>query len=176
MTAPRRDGRDDDEFRAWCRRQPELHSVREGMALSDFDMVLHRYKTHQDKIGTRDIQCMMLLEYKRYAAPLPPSQRDTLGIFHQMFDRRMRKRVKSPMTGGMVLVNYYGVHVLRMSGGTPHTSEWIEWDRRRIDINKLFLLMRMDLSPFFPFRPITHRRHHRVGRDGYHRRLPCFDD
>ncbi len=165
MTAIRRDGCHQDEFRQWIQENPRLDSLRCGLVVTDCDLLLHKYKTHQDKIGSRAVQHMMWLEYKQFGAPLRPTQRDTLGMLHQVF-RTKNRTVKSPLNNCDVTLRFWGVHLLRMSGADPFDSKWLFWDKRKINLYDLEQLLRFDINPF-NLMPITDRRHHKQGNDGY---------
>jgi hypothetical protein len=165
MTMPRRDGFYQDGFRKWVQENPRLDSVRNGLVVTDFDLLFHKYKTHTDKISTRSVQHMMVVEYKRHGAKLPPTQRDTLGMFHQIF-RARRRVVKSPLTGCEVTLRFWGVHVLRFEGESPNDSKWMIWDKQKINLYDLEQLLRFEINPF-NLMPIADRRHHKLGSDGY---------
>ncbi len=40
-----------------------------------------------------------------------------------------------------------GGFLLRLSGADPTVSEWIEWNRKRIDYDRLISLLRFDVDP-----------------------------
>lgn len=158
MTAIRRDGKEQDEFREWLRRHPLLDSVRNGWVQTDCDLLIHKYKNGNDRLGQREVQCMMWIEYKQFGADLTKSQEDTLGQFHEMFNER-RRRVKSRAIGRRVTLWFFGVHLLRMSDATPDTSEWLEWNRKRITLEKLLGILNFNFHPF-TMEPLSVRRHH----------------
>ena len=158
MTMHRRDSCHQDEFRHWVQANPRLDSVRKGLVITDFDLLFHKYKSHIDRQGNRDVQHMMIVEYKRYCAKLPETQRDTLGMFHQIF-RTKTRMVKSVLTGKLVRLRFWGCHVLRMDGAGPEDSRHMIWDRTRINVYDLECILRFDIDPI-RLRPLEDRRHH----------------
>lgn len=164
MTTPRRDGNHADEFRRWVQANPRLDSTKAGLVATDCDLLLHKYKTHYDRCGDRTVQHMMWLEYKQFGAQLSPSQRDTLFMLHQALKTKTRK-VKSSITGDVVTLRFWGVHVLRMSGADPTESSIMFWNKRRINVYDLEQLLRFDINPI-TLKPMEDRRHHTVNGDG----------
>lgn len=144
-------------FDTWCRSQPLLHSVTEGVVCFDNDLIVHRYKF--DGTG-KEWQCLMFVEVKSFEADMGPSQRDTLGIWSQLMDNmRLANpgeigpcfRVWSTKKDGEVFLRSYGVHCLRFDRSTPDDSTWIEWDwKYRITREQVIGLMRFDLDPDDP--------------------------
>ena len=137
-----------------------------GWVQTDVDAFCHRYKTCVDRLGTRDLQVFMEIEWKTRGGKLTDSQADTYRKKHAMV-------VRSMMWHGQELKNF-GVTVVRISGTTPDDSEWIKWGRFisgqsygmnwfDISVEQLLKLMRFDMHPDSmtenPF-----RRHHKTKR------------
>src|SRR5215470_12279681 len=66
MTEPRHASYDETPFGAWVRRQPEIESRRTGLSVTDIDWCFHKFKTSVDRLGTREIQLMLMVELKTY--------------------------------------------------------------------------------------------------------------
>jgi len=156
-------------FSRWIRENPDLKSS-DGYSVSDQDYWIHKYKT--DNRG-RDLQLIMLVEIKTLGGQLTNAQRDTL----VMADQVMRNRRNTPtiehrhqagnglltarshLAGRVVQVRCFGVHVLRFSSLGPDDSEWMMWDKRKIDKDQLTKILRFDLDPD-TLRPLELRVHH----------------
>jgi hypothetical protein len=156
---------------AWCRQKGntgELPAYSEqcGIVQTDVDAFWHRYKTCVDKLGTRDLQVFMEIEWKTRGGNLTASQEDTYRKKHAMIMPRLKWQ-------GQDLVNF-GVTVVRISGETPDDCEWLKWGRfvrgaasgitwTDISVDQLLQLMRFDIHPDTmnndPF-----RRHHSTKR------------
>lgn len=157
----------DTDFMAWMRAHHLLpaNSADCGFVATDNDIVVHRYKTAVDGLGTREIQSIMDIETKTRNGMPTPSQLDTL------YKRDMFRGTKETPQGE--LVRYYGTYVLRMSGTTPENSDqlwWCHFSRResnrlliRVPISKKVLidLLRFDRHPDnLSTKPL--RRHHKT--------------
>lgn len=156
-------------FSRWIRRYPELASE-EGYGLADQDLVWHKFRIKQ----SRDFQLMMDIEVKTHGADLTLSQRDTLLIRHQLIANRYETPTKktrwqaghtvrwvfSAILGRKTWVRHFGVHVLRLENTAPNDSEWIEWDKKRIDEATLVSILKFDLDPD-TLQPMDYRSHHR---------------
>lgn len=163
-------------FKQWIRNEPELDSVQHGLVVMDCDQIVHRYKTHTDKLGTRDVQCLMIIEVKTHGAKVTLAQRDTLSLLSQLLNnmrdtptykstkRRANDKTRdvnahSHMIGRSIRVFSFGAFLLTMSGDCPETSEWIKWDNKDIDIATLIRILRFDLNPV-TLQEMDFRRHH----------------
>jgi hypothetical protein len=154
---------------AWCREKGktgELPAYSEecGLVQTDVDAFWHRYKTCIDKMGTRNLQVMMEIEWKTRGGSLTDSQEDTYRKKHAMI-------LPSLKYHGQELKNF-GVTVVCLSGTTPEDSKSIKWGRfirgrasgmkwTEISVDQLLKLMRFDMHPDSmndnPF-----RRHHKT--------------
>jgi hypothetical protein len=156
----------DPDFCAWLRRQnKELpsYSKNVGFVASDVDLILHRYLTAVDGIGTREIQALMMIEVKTRNGKPTPSQQDTLHKLNAV-------SCCSKTIGGKLIRNF-GVSILILSGTDPDNSKTIQWGRfkqvtgevyyREINLFQLFKLLKFELHPDSltnqPF-----RRHHKT--------------
>jgi hypothetical protein len=149
-------------FGRWLRDQEELDSRKKDIVRSDCDHIFLRYRTAHG----RDFQLMMVVEVKEYGAEPDASQRDILSffsqtIFHSLKGKNMHGastvrtlRLKSWMTGRMVYVRNYGVHLLQFEKTDPIDSKWIKWDRNVITAPKLIEILAMRVRPDDPSKPI----------------------
>ena len=163
----------DTPFCGWIRACPELPSVGNnlGFSVTDNDVILHRYMTSIDKIGTREVQCLMQLEVKTRSGKPRESQMDTLtklNLFHG---------TKIHIDRGITYtIRYFGYFILVMSDTTPDDSEKMWWGSipfgivsnnanklKWVRINKTLLiqLLRFDINPR-TFEKIILRRHHKT--------------
>ena len=161
MTTERRDG-NEEQWRAWIRRHPELDSRPTGAALSltDSDMWFHQYMSKPDRIGTREIQHIMLTEWKTFEAAPPTAQVDSLQVIDAVLRCGDQKTFDFP--GSRVPRRYvrsWGVHYVRLSGACPDTSEWIEWDGKRVDVATLLGVLSFKRDPD-TLHERSDRRHH----------------
>jgi hypothetical protein len=139
----------------------------------DTDHWVHKYKTDRG----RNFQLLMFIEVKTHGADLSTSQQDTLHIVNQLMrNRRETPTAKLPRSqvdgfthkvfskaGNMeVVLKALGGHTLQMSGSSPDSSEWMKWDGRPITEDELTKLLRFDLDPDRPSRPLDLRKHHTV--------------
>ena len=158
-------------FGRWIRNNPELDSSK-GYAVTDQDYWIHAYKTE----GSREFQCLMLVEIKTMGRNLSNAQRDTLLIVDQL----MRNRKQTPTTGeirrqagsGLARVHSHylgrevnlkalGMHVLTFSGLGPDDSSRITWDKKEITTETLTKILRFDLDPD-TLNKLCLRNHHRT--------------
>lgn len=158
-------------FGRWIRDNKELDS-KSGFCLVDQDYLVHKFKTAYD----REFQLIMMIEIKTMGAELTLAQRDTLHCFNQLLRNRRRTPTKDlhfQLEESVVRSAYsfalkrttnllsFGIHVLTFSHLGPDDSEWIKWDKKRIDVDTLTKILRFDLDPD-TLKPIDLRNHHRT--------------
>jgi hypothetical protein len=167
VTIARRYG-EDTPFGKWVREQRELDSHQFSLTLNDADWIFHRYRTEVDAVGTRDLQCMMVVETKMYYAVPRQPQLETLFFLHQMLNRKgVLRRPGKPS----VALWSYGVFVLSLQGTHPGDSRGANWGRfdERGQLNwtpiesrqQLIEILRFDLTPD-TLEPLSTRRHHKT--------------
>jgi hypothetical protein len=157
----------DTEFCSWMRECKQLpaYSNDFGFVASDNDVTVHRYMTCVDGVGTREVQALMQIEVKTRKGKPSQSQIDTLSKLNLFSNQK---------TIDGVVIRYFGVFVLVMSGTTPEDSKELWWgvipkgktldnasDLQFKKINKqtLISLLRFDLHPVnMSLEPF--RRHH----------------
>jgi len=168
-------------IRHWIRTCPKLDSSSKGAAIVcfDSDILVHKYLTHTDKKGTRDVQALMFIEAKSHAnheVRMSDSQRDTLGILNQLLRNRRRNiykslrrrqvtycpnKVYSSLNKKNVWLRGFGGHLLELSNNDPDDSNWMRWDGMHlITQSELIKLLRFETDPD-TMRPISWRRHHK---------------
>lgn len=158
MTTPRRDNTQ-EPWAAWIQRNPNLDSVRASLCCTNSDLWVHRYKSHVDKVGTRELQHLMLIEVKTHGRQVPSAQADTYHLVDQILRRKDKRPYKRP-TVGVRWVRCWGVHYVIMSGECPATSDWMTWDGKPITVTVFEELLRFERNPD-TLEPRTDRRHHR---------------
>lgn len=166
----------ENAFKRWVRNHPQLHSMEAGIVVYDCDMLLHKFMVKKDGVGTRDIQCIMFIEVKRYMAKPTPAQLDTLSVFSSALRNRkdnMHKEKRgrhlenhhpptkawSKMHNKEIELRMFGAHLLQFSGSGPDDSAEILWDGKKIDTLMLIQLLRFERDPDTLSRDFL-RRHH----------------
>jgi len=151
-------------FDAWVRLHDQLDSVKDGINITDGDKIVHRYMVRTGGVRDKTVQYLMSLEVKAFEADMKLNQKDTLHIWNQLIrtvhwkTQRDKGRftadhqqnvavVYSVLNGQKIQINSYGVHVLRLSHGSPDDSEWMTWDGKRIHAGELVRLLRFELHP-----------------------------
>lgn len=148
----------------WIREHPELPSASPdiGFVLTDSDVVIHRYKTCHDSIGTRELQVIMDIETKTYGGIPSSSQLDTL-YKKDLFEGWKR-------TWNNEVIRYFGHFVWILSDTHPENSTWMTWGmfvnhrnfrRYAITMPKLLQILRFDIHPR-TFNKNPFRRHHKT--------------
>jgi len=163
------------DFERWVRNCPALDSVREGIVRFDLDLLLHKYKTHEDGKGSREVQHLMFIEVKTNMASPSAAQTDTLSMLNQVLRNRRPNvnsrnrfqaelapvKVKSKMLGKMVTLKMYGGHLLQFDGTDPTNSTQMKWDGKDIDPSWLVDLLTFVRDPDRPKLKMDHRRRSR---------------
>ena len=166
MTARWRSPEPEDPFNAWVRAHPDLDSRKHHIVIFDTDAWVHRYGFTRKGITYREVQCMMLVERKSHGRDIDRWQRDSLLMADQLLrtEKFRTQRINGRFAPGHaqntvtlklyshllrreVQVKSYGSHLLRISGGTPDDSKWIEWDRKKITVEQMVQVLRFDLHP-----------------------------
>lgn len=167
-------------FGRWVRDNKNLDS-RLGHVFYDLDLtslryIVHKYKTKEGRMYTREIQHFMIVEIKTHGADLDDAQHDSFLLLSQLIDNERRTpnkekimkrldhvvhRVFSSWLGKDVYTRLYGVHLLQFSKTNPEDSKSILWDRREISKNQLEKLLKFELNPK-TLRPIDFRIHHKM--------------
>jgi len=159
MTTERRDG-NEEPWRTWVRTNPNLDSKTHGLSITDIDLCVHRYMVHADRIGTRELQHVLLLEVKTFGADEPHPQADTLAVLDAALRLLRRKKIRIPGSRTPCRrVRFWGVHCLRLSGLMPPTSEQMWWDEKPITLPELEEVLRFERDPD-SLQPREDRRHH----------------
>lgn len=150
-------------FNVWLRAQPELDSRKDYVAVTDADLIIHKYATRQDEYGKdRTKQYLMQVEVKTFGALPNRSQRETLTL-HQATTQTVNGKVERNSDGRFApshINNYrrhvasdgsevlnYGIKLLVLSNSTPENSSWMRWQGQEIDTETLIAVLRFDLNP-----------------------------
>jgi hypothetical protein len=169
MTINRRYG-EDTSFGRWMRDRKDLesHPLAAAFTANDVDWIFHRYKTHVDAIGTKEVQCLMFVEVKTHMAVPRAAQRETLFFINQRlnYDGELKK-----LDGTQIVARFFGVHVLCLENDYPEDSAkmcWSSFDKSGNfkwytikSVEALVSLLKFDVHPdTFCLNPL--RRHHRT--------------
>jgi hypothetical protein len=164
-------------IKAWIRSHENLDSRQACLCIGDSDLWVHRYGTREGPRVDRDVKYLMLVEIKTHGRDLNAQLRDLYLIINDLLrtntwkvqrdngqflnghDQNSRI-VRSSFAGRPVQVHCFGVHLLRLTGATPDTSDLIKWDRKTISRAELVELLRFDRSPD-SLRLMEHRSHKR---------------
>jgi hypothetical protein len=171
MTTPRRWDKDETPFGAWVRRQHDLDSKRDGLAVCDVDFSFHRYLTPIDRKGSRDVQLFMWLEVKTFGAVPDRAQEDTLRKWHEGLVPWTRRgpRVRAIRSRyAPVTLWFFGVYVLSLPAVSPDQSATCRWGRFSASGSLTWTEIRTaDLADILAFRlrpdrleRLNMRRHH----------------
>lgn len=160
----------DFAFLDWVRKNPNLKSGEPArVAVMDFDVWVHQYRSHTDRIGERRFDNIMVIETKTHRSSpvgLGSCQRDTVGLLNLLFPpfktvagvkRVCQRRIN--LYGEIRMARWWGVHLLEECGDRPENSPYMWWDGIKIDTSILEGLIRFDRSPFTT-RIRSDRRHH----------------
>jgi len=169
MTRQRAYG-DDTPFGAWIRSVPELGSAihQAAFTINDADWILHKYTTHGDGLGLREVQHVMFLEVKTNNAESSKHQLDTLWTIDRVF--HYRQKVTFPGENKPRSVWAHGVHILRLTGLRPDDGLPIKWGSltqngvvyRDIENDQeLISILRFDIDPEDGLK-LSLRRHHKT--------------
>lgn len=145
-------------FRDWCRHNPRLDSVNYGLSNMDIDNIWHRYLDHNDKIGKRTINHILLIEEKSHGADLSFAQRDTMFLIHQALRDADGKKYWTARKD-KVIVRFWGYFKLRYDGGTMQNSHNIWWNKKIITLDTLEKILLFELNPL-TLQTRDDRRHH----------------
>lgn len=159
----------DVEFCEWMRNCNDLPSYGKdfGFVATDTDLVVHRYLTSVDSIGTREVQGLMQIEVKTRMGKPQPSQMDTLSKLNLFADEKV-------VSG--VYVRFFGVYILVLQNTTPDNSSHIWWVKipkgkfysdpklsviKQIDRGCLIDILRFERHPD-NLEKLPFRRHHKT--------------
>ena len=167
----------EDGWKKWIRNNQNLDSMVHGISIMDTDMWVHKFGRRSGRFAgwDRSIQYLMKVEVKTHGADITDAQRDTINAVDALLRTKPMgefrdkgqlvpghkdnvRRVVSMFSGKPVRIICHGLHVLRMSGSTPGTSEWLTWDGRRITAGQFEMLLRYELDPD-SLRELEHREH-----------------
>jgi hypothetical protein len=170
----------EEPWKTWIRNHPKLDSQEHGISVMDTDLIVHKFGRRRGLIRgwDRDVQYLMKVEVKTQGAAVGPAQRDTINAVDNLLRTKPWKEhridgklipghpqnirnVVSSIAGREVRIICHGVHVLRMSGPTPGTSDWLRWDERLITGEQLVQLFRYELDPD-SLRVMEHREHKKI--------------
>lgn len=150
-------------FERWMRGQEQLDSSL-GIVRFDLDVLVHRYMTHTDKRGCRDLQLLMGIEVKTHGGELRLTQQDSFSMLSQVMRNRKKNvhrdkrgrhakdrnppcKVWSHILRRDVALRLYGMHLLELSGDDPDDSVSIAWDKKPIKRQDLIDVLRFDIDP-----------------------------
>ncbi len=172
----------EEPWKKWIRNNENLDSLVHGISIMDTDMWVHKFGKRRGRFGgwDRDVQYLMKVEVKTHAADITEAQQDTINAVDALLRTKPLKefrdsgqlvsghkdnvrQVVSQFSGKKVRIICHGLHILRMSGQTPGTSDadpngWITWDGRPITAHQLEQLFRYELDPD-SLRVLEHREH-----------------
>ena len=149
-------------FDTWCRNQPGLDSLKDGIVAYDNDLIINRFRFDSQE---RKWQCLMFIEVKSMGHDIKKDQQETLGFWSQLMDNMHLAnpgdlgpcfRVWSIMQHKEIFLRSYGVHCLRLEKTTPDNSAWMEWDWKfRISPEELVGILRFERDPEDPKKALS---------------------
>jgi hypothetical protein len=123
----------EEPWKKWIRNNPSLDSLQHGISINAVDALL---------------RTKPLSEFRADGQLIPGHEHNTRKVFSLHAGRKVR-------------IICHGLHVLRMSGATPGTSDWMTWDGRQITSRQLEQLFRYELDPD-SLRVMEHREHKKI--------------
>lgn len=122
-------------FNAWSRLN--LRDAQHGLCLSDIDVCAFRWDT--GRLG--------VFEVKARGAQVSFAQADLLSVLDQLL--RLGAETGKPIrtARGERVIEYHGLHVVRMEGLDPDRSAWIEVDGRRVTREQLVDALNLEEGP-----------------------------
>ncbi len=170
----------EEPWKKWIRNNPSLDSLQHGISIMDTDMWVHKFGKRRGRFKgwDRDIQYLMKVEVKTHGKEVQAAQQDTINAVDALLRTKPlsefradgqlipghehnTRKVFSLHAGRKVRIICHGLHVLRMSGATPGTSDWMTWDGRQITSRQLEQLFRYELDPD-SLRVMEHREHKKI--------------
>lgn len=171
MTRLRVHGRD-FAFLEWMRGNPALDSKIDRFAVTDLDVIVHRYRDRHAVNPKLRVDNLMVLETKSHArGPVLGSfsQSDTYALLNALWTSKVKRgeshwRVRSYVTyvnGEKRRARWWGVHSLAMSGDRPENSAAFWWDDKAdpITTDTLNQLLRFERDPY-TLELVDYRDHH----------------
>jgi hypothetical protein len=161
----------DFAFLAWMRQHPGMHSVIDRHVVSDFDVVIHRYRDRRATNPKHRVDNLMILDTKTHARGPQLgtfAQSDTYALLNALFTSKVRRgkhwRVRSYVTyvgGEKRRVRWWGQHVLAMTGDRPENSEAMWWNDREqpIELQTLEQMLVFARDPY-TLEAVDYRDHH----------------
>ena len=139
-----------------------------GLCVTDFDLLFHRFKRSTDRLGTRSIEHLMIIEVKIGDEKLRPPQRDTLSVFNGLL------KTFVPVNGRPLLVSsrpgfisknekkviWHGVHLLRVPVEENNLGPFV-FDGHDIPFGTLQGILNFDLNANHPHRKLDIERRHK---------------
>lgn len=119
-------------FNAWCRMS--LRDAQHGLCLSDLDLCAFRWDS--GRLG--------LFEVKARGAQVSFAQADLLSVLDALL--RLGADTGKPIrtARGERVIEYHGLHVVRMEGLDPDLSAWIELDGKRVTREELIATLNLE--------------------------------
>lgn len=144
-------------FGRWIRNNEKLDS-KSGYCVIDQDYWIHKFMS----CGDRSFQCILGVEIKTMEANVTKAQQDTLSLVSQLLkdgsipqdkdipwkDRRGVSLVTSRLLEKKIYVKSFGIHLLRFAGLGPDDSEWIIWNKEKINTDTLTKIFKFEIDPF----------------------------
>jgi len=154
-------------FRSWVGQF--CHKSNDGLCVSDFDLMFHRFKQSKDKRGSRDTEHLMVVEVKTGTEKLGVAQRDTLSVFNGTLSTLIPvdgSKIGVESRPGMVRngkkkIVWHGVHLLRVPKIESKVGPFF-FDNRPIAPSTLAGVLNFDLDSRHPHKPLDIDRRHKA--------------
>lgn len=125
----------------------------DGLNIADFDLLFHRYRWSNDRLGGRGIEHLMVVEIKKGAENLRHNQRDSFSLFAGFLDTMI------PVNGepigvesrpgfiypGEKKIIWHGVHLVRVPFEKNNLGPF-QFDNRSVTSDQLIGLLNFELD------------------------------
>lgn len=142
---------------------------KDGLCVSDFDLVFHRFRISKDALGQRDVEHLMVVEVKTENETLGAPQRDTLSAANAIFNAMIPvdgKPIKVQSRPGFIRAGtkkliWHGAHLLRVPA-KESTFGPFWWDAKPIESGKLIGVLNFELDARHPYNKLDIERRHKA--------------
>lgn len=143
-----------------------------GLAVMDFDLLFHRFRTVDDKIGSRSVEHLMLVEVKVGDEQVGRAQRDTLSVFNGLLMEmvpvngapiKVRSR-PGYIVPGEKAIKWEGVHLLRIPREPTEVGPFVWDDRWELSASQLVKILNFEHDAYEPHKKLDNARRHKAAK------------
>lgn len=143
----------------------------DGLNISDFDLLLHRFKRIADRKGERTVEHIMVAEVKVGTEKVGNPQKDSFSVFNAALCSMMPwigkpigiKGRPAFIVNGDKKIVWHGVHLCRVPFEESPIVGPFFWDNKLISFDNLRRVINFDNDPNRPSVPLDIDRRHKPG-------------